>query len=76
MKLTYKKLWKVLIDRDMKKGELRNKAHLSQSTMAKLAHDENVNTDTLLRICAVLNCTIDDISEIQYSESGVKGYGK
>lgn len=48
----------------MKKGELRDLAHISQSTMAKLSRNENVTTDILVKICLVLNCELSDIAEI------------
>ncbi len=63
MAITYKKLWKLLIDRDLKKSDLRNITNLSQSTIAKLANDENVRTDVLSRICESLKCDVSDIAE-------------
>ncbi|RHV85809.1 XRE family transcriptional regulator [Clostridium sp. OF09-36] len=64
MKFTYKKLWKLLIDKDMKKTELINLAQISKSSVTKLVHDENVTTDVLLKICVALDCEISDIMEI------------
>lgn len=64
MSVSYKKLWKLLIDRDMKKKDLREVAGISTSTMAKLSKNENVNTDILVKICKALNCDIADIMEI------------
>jgi len=64
MVISYKKLWKLLIDRDMKKQDLRNAAQLSSSTVAKLTHGENVSTAILLKICAALQCDIADIMEV------------
>lgn len=64
MGLSYTKLWKLLIDRGMKKGELRDQAGISQSTMAKLLHNQNVTTDVLVKICGVLHCDICEIAEI------------
>lgn len=61
---SYKKLWKLLIDRDMKKRELCQKAGVSTTSLAKLGKGENVNTDILVKICRALNCGIDDIMEI------------
>lgn len=66
MGISYSKLWKLLIDRGMKKGELREKAGISQSTMAKLAHNENVTTDVLVKICCALECDLSDIAEINW----------
>lgn len=62
--LCYKKLWKLLIDRNMKKGELRVLANISQTTMAKLSKNQNVTTDTLARICVALECELNDIAEV------------
>lgn len=64
MVISYKKLWKLLIDKDMKKQDLRKAAQLSSSTVAKLTHGENVSTAVLLKICAALQCDISDIMEI------------
>lgn len=64
MSVSYKKLWKLLIDRDMKKKELAAAAHISTYTVNKLNRGENVNTDTLVSICKVLNCTFDDIMDL------------
>lgn len=65
MSICYKKLLKLLIDRDMKKSQLREAASLSSSTIAKLARNEYVSLDVLVRICAVLNCDIGDIVEVK-----------
>lgn len=62
--ISYKKLWKLLIDRGMKKGELQKKASISSSSIAKLGKNENVNTDILVRICKALDCEIQDIMEL------------
>jgi DNA-binding Xre family transcriptional regulator len=64
MGVSYKKLWKLLIDRDMKKKELRAKAGISGAAMAKLGANKNVNVDTLVKICLALECEISDIMEI------------
>ena len=64
MTISYKKLWKLLIDKDMKKEDLRIKAGISTNTMAKLGKNENVNTDMLVKICSALECDIADIMEI------------
>lgn len=63
MASSYKKLWKLLIDRDMKKKELEEKANISHYTMNKLNHGANVTTDVLERICEALDCSMDDIME-------------
>lgn len=64
MAISYKKLWKLLIDRDMKKKELAELSGISQSSVTKMGKNENVNTDVLVRICLALNCDIGDIAEI------------
>ncbi len=64
MVISYKKLWKLLIDKDMKKQDLRIAAQLSSSTVAKLTHGENVSTAVLLKICIALQCDIADIMEV------------
>lgn len=66
MKFTYKKLWKRLIDLDLKKDDLRRLSGISSRTVAKLGHDENVTTDLILKICNALGCRPDDIMEMQY----------
>ena len=70
MAVSYKKLWKMLIDKDMKKKELMEKAGVSNFTLNKLNKGESVTTDTLLKICAVLNCSFDDIMEIVQEKKG------
>lgn len=64
MGASYKKLWKLLIDRDMTKGDLCQLAKISPTTMAKLGKSEGVNVEILLRICKVLSCDISDIMEV------------
>lgn len=63
LKMSYKKLWKLLIDKEKKKSDLRTIAGISSSTLAKLGKDENVTTDVLLRICEALECDLHDIVE-------------
>lgn len=63
MKMSYKKLWKLLIDRDMNKSDLRKVAGISSSSLAKLSKDENVTTTVLLKICNALECNLNDIVE-------------
>ena len=72
MAISYKKLWKLLIDRDMKKKDLVALSGISQSSVTKMGKNENVNTDVLVRICHALNCDIGDIAEIVLQESEVK----
>ncbi|MBR5202551.1 MAG: helix-turn-helix transcriptional regulator [Clostridia bacterium] len=64
MSVCYNKLWKLLIDRKMKKKDLIAATGISRGTMAKLGHDENVNTEVLVRICTALECDVCDIVEI------------
>lgn len=68
MKISYKKLWKLLIDRDMMKKDLAKEAGISTASIAKLGWNENVNTDILFRICVALKCEISDILEIVVDE--------
>ena len=64
MSVSYNKLWKLLIDKNMKKKELGEAAGISNSLIAKLGKNENVTVDVLVRICSALNCGIDDIMEL------------
>ena len=64
MAVSYKKLWKLLIDKDMKKSDLLNTAGISRYTINKLNRGGNVTTDVLVKICRALDYTMDDIMEI------------
>ena len=64
VKVSYKKLWKLLIDKDMKKIQLKEKAKISGYNIAKLTNNENVSSDVLARVCLALDCGLDDIMEI------------
>ena len=64
-KINYKPLWKMLIDKDMTKSELREVTSISRSTMAKMVNNEYVAMNVLVRICIALNCSIDNIVEIE-----------
>ena len=75
MDISYKRLWHLLIDRDMKKRELLQLANISTATLAKLNRGENVNTDILVRICRALNCSLEDIMEL-LPENNEKVTGK
>ena len=68
MAISYKKLWKLLIDKDMKKKDLAEKAGISTYTVNKLNRGDNVTTDVLVKICTALECTMDDIMEIVPNE--------
>ena len=63
MAVSYKKLWKLLIDRDMKKKDLEKAAQISNYTVTKLNKGENVTVEVIGKICKALNCTADDIME-------------
>lgn len=64
MKMSYNRLWKLLIDKNMKKSDLRKVAGVSSSSLAKLGKGENVTTDVILKICVALDCRVEDIMEI------------
>ena len=63
MKISYKKLWKLLIDKDLKKKDLEEMAHISHYTMNKMSRGDNVTVEMLGRICGALNCGVDEIME-------------
>lgn len=64
MAISYKKLWKLLIDKDMKKKDLQTLSGISSATITKLGRNENVNTEILQKICVALQCDISDIMEM------------
>ena len=64
MEISYKKLWKMLIDKDMKKKDLCAKAGISTASVTKMGKGGHVTTDILAKICTALDCTLDDIMEI------------
>ena len=68
MGISYKKLWKLLIDRDMKKKDLIALSGISHSSVTKLGHNQSVSTDILVRICNALKCDISDICEVILDE--------
>lgn len=63
MKISYNKLWKMLIDKNMKRSDLRNVAKISPSSIAKLGRGDNITTDVLLKICEAMDCNLEDIME-------------
>lgn len=63
MKMSYNRLWKLLIDKGMKKSDLRQVAGVSASSLAKLSKGDNVTTEVILRICGALDCRVEDIME-------------
>lgn len=64
MAVCYNKLWKLLIDKNMNKTDLRTAAGITTTALAKLGRNENINTEVLVKICKVLDCSIEDIVEI------------
>ena len=64
MGICYKKLWKLLIDKDMKKKELSTSAGISQASITKMGRNGHVSTETLIKICSALGCGFGDIVEI------------
>ncbi|MGN8858228.1 helix-turn-helix domain-containing protein [Catenibacterium mitsuokai] len=64
MSVSYKKLWKLLIDKDMNKTMLRKQSGITTTALAKLGKNENVNTEVLVKICNTLKCDISDIMEL------------
>lgn len=70
MAVCYNKLWKLLIDRKMTKTQLCNEAKVSTNAMAKLGRNEDVRVEVLVKICAALGCTIDDIMELIPEQKG------
>ena len=68
MRMDYSRLWKLLIDKKLKKKDLAMIAELSPSTVSKLSAGANVNTDVLVKICSALKCELDEIAEIVNTE--------
>lgn len=64
MAVSYKKLWKLLIDKDIKKKDLSAKAGVSPATITKMGKNGHVTTEVLVKICSALNCKVEDIMEI------------
>lgn len=65
MAVSYKKLWKLLIDRDMKKKDLVELCDISKYTITRMNNGENISVETIAKICNALNCGFDDIMEIE-----------
>ena len=74
MQLSYKILWKLLIDKDLKKKDLSKMAGISSTCIAKLGRNENVNTNILVKICTALKCDICDIVELVETSSKNGGH--
>lgn len=64
MDICYNKLFKMLIDKGMKKTEFRKKVGISEGTLAKLSHNENVSMDVIVKICRNMDCTVDEILDV------------
>ena len=64
MKVSYNKLWKMLIDKNMQKKDLQDAVKMSPNTMAKMGRNENISMDVLVRICKELQCDVGDIMEV------------
>lgn len=69
MAVSYKRLWKLLIDKDMKKSDLERKAHLTHYSLSKLTKGQDVSTDVLYKICSALECDVNDIMEFVDDEA-------
>lgn len=63
MKISYNKLWKMLIDKNMNKHDLKELAGGSSASIAKLGKGDNITTDVLIKICEALHCHLEDIME-------------
>lgn len=63
MRISYNKLWKMLIDKNMNKSDLRDQAGISSASIAKLGKGDNITTDVLIKICEALGCHLEDIME-------------
>lgn len=70
MSVSYNKLWKLMIDKNINKTRLREEAGISSNAMAKLGRNESVRVDVLVKICNHLGCTMDDIMEIFPEKAG------
>ena len=64
MSVSYKKLWKLLIDKDMMKKDLQKASGVSWGVISKLSKNETVNMESLIKICKTLSCSVDDVMEI------------
>ena len=71
MRISYNKLWKMLIDRNMKKQDLKRITGISATCIAKIGRGENITTDVLVRICTALGCRLEDIMELVPDEKKV-----
>jgi len=72
MAIRYNKLWKLLIDKDMMKKDLRDQSGITTNALAKLGKNEHVSTQILEKICRVLDCNIEDVCEFVNDEEGAE----
>jgi len=72
MAVSYKKLWKMLIDKNMKKSDLEREAHLTHYSLSKLTKGQDVSTDVLYKICLTLDCDVNDIMEFSDKKTARK----
>ena len=72
MEVSYKKLWKMLIDKDMKKKDLQAVSGISWASVTKLSKNENVSMEVLMKVCITMNCDIGDIMELIPTEDEKK----
>ena len=70
MEINYKGLWKLLIDKNMSKTDLRMRAGIAASTFSRMYRNEYVSLDVLIRICSVLKCQLSDVVEIEHDAVG------
>ena len=70
MAINYNKLWELLIDKGMTKTQMRLRADISTTTLAKLGKNETVSMDVLLKICKLLDCNVGDIMDVIHEETG------
>lgn len=68
MAVSYKRLWKLLIDKNMKKGELCKLADISSASVTKMGKDRHISTEIIDKICVALDCNIEDVMEIVHSD--------
>ncbi|HKL93693.1 MAG TPA: helix-turn-helix transcriptional regulator [Clostridia bacterium] len=71
MSISYNKLWKLLIDKKLNKTDLRIKADIGTSTLAKLSKDQPVSMSVIMKICEVLECDVDDVMEIMKADKNI-----
>lgn len=72
MRISYNRLWKLLIDKNMKRQDLKKATGISGTCVAKLGRGDNVTTDVLVRICTALDCRLEDIMELVPDEAPQK----